>query len=83
MKVKMFLVLLLVVISVFGIVVTASNNNASNSTVLSEKQEAISESLINNSGQEPIDKPGTINGAKNPDLIPDRAAYSILDLLQK
>lgn len=78
MKIKMLLILLLVIVSVFGIVVTASNNNVSNSAAQSEKQEAISESLINNSGQQAIDKPGTIDGAKNPDLIPDRAAYSVL-----
>jgi hypothetical protein len=77
MKVKIFLVLLVTAVTVLGIVIAASNRSVSGSTVMPEKEQVVSESL-GDSTQAVVEKPGTIDGAKNPELIPDKVAYSIL-----
>jgi hypothetical protein len=78
MKVKIFLVAIVTAASVFGIVVAASNNAVSSSTMLSGKQETVSGSSDDDSTQQISERPGAIDGAKNPDLIPNNVAYSIL-----
>lgn len=72
MKRLSILLLVALALSVLGIVLATSRNVTSKNTIITPQ--------FANSAQPAL--PGTIDGAKNPEMIPDHLAYSLLfDLL--
>jgi acetylornithine deacetylase/succinyl-diaminopimelate desuccinylase-like protein len=74
MKVKLLAVLLLTITTIVAVLTatlksTAENNKKATTTPIASADTA---------RQQPADPPGTIDGAKNPELIPDSVAYTML-----
>jgi len=80
MKAKSLAVLLLAIsVSSVGIA-TATSNNTDRTVKKSPDKNIVNAPIApaNQVHQEPADEPGVINGAKNPALIPDQVAFSLL-----
>ncbi|MFN2454315.1 MAG: hypothetical protein ABR577_08855, partial [Pyrinomonadaceae bacterium] len=72
---KRYTILLLAIGTVAAAIVTATF------ITLNKKAKAASASVVKPPSSK-VDKPGTIDGAKNPEMIPDTLAYTLLfDLL--
>jgi hypothetical protein len=78
MKVKMLVFLVLGSVGIAGIALAESSGDNLIVPTVIEKQKAVSLPMVNRSGLQFADKPGVINGAETPDLIPDAVAYSLM-----
>jgi len=79
MKAKLLAILLLAA-GVTTICITTATSNSINGEVKKNNDGRTTHTLQTpvSAAQQPADPPGTIDGSKNPELIPDKVAYSIL-----